>query len=145
MSAHLFRFIWYGGIGLINTAVDFSIYSVSVLLFDLHVAPANVLAFLVAVSMSYLLNARFTFRDVSAGGSAGFRFPRFLAVNLAGLVISTVMLVTLAEPLGPLAAKLLAVAVVALWGYAACHIFVFRPTASPRKAPLPTLDRKEGC
>jgi len=88
---------------------------------------ANIGAFLVANSGSYLLNARLTFRN-KAGPAEVTRagYVKFFSSHAVSLGISTAIVAVLAGPLGALAAKVLAAAVTLVWNYIASAFFVFR-------------------
>ena len=113
----------FSGVGAINTAVDFAIFA-GLAALSLHVAAANVVAFLGANLVSYFLNARLTFAD-GAPPSHG-RYLRFLGGHGVSLVFSTVIVTILASPIGALMAKLVAVAFSLLWNYGWSARFVFR-------------------
>ena len=51
----------FAGIGFVNAAIDFAVFWVAVQEFDLAKIPANVLAWAVAVSASYMMNSFITF------------------------------------------------------------------------------------
>ena len=73
----------------------------------------------------------------------GLRFTKFVSISLVGLAISTVMLAMLVSQIGAIPAKLLAIAAVVLWGYAGCHLFVFRTPVLPEDMPIAVRDREE--
>ena len=66
----------FAGIGFINAAIDFAVFWTAVQAFDLAKIPANVLAWLVAVSFSYAMNSFTTF------GPESGRILRWLAPRL---------------------------------------------------------------
>src|SRR3954464_10241473 len=59
------KMISFGLIGLCNAAVDFGIFTLAYQTFELPIVPANVIAWLVAVSCSYVMNTMITFRTES--------------------------------------------------------------------------------
>ena len=59
------KIISFGVIGLGNTVVDLAIFSLAYSVFNLPLVPSNVLAWLVAVSCSYVMNTMITFRAES--------------------------------------------------------------------------------
>ncbi len=81
----------FGMVGVINTAVDLSVLN-TLLFLDpggrsgSRYALFKTLAFLVAVTNSYLLNRRFTFRSERAASSA--QMTQYLVVSLVGLLIN---------------------------------------------------------
>ena len=77
----LFRF---GAVGVVNTVVDFSVFAMLALGFDFNLLVANVIAYLVAVTNSFVLNHRFTFKDHGLR-SVLAAYVRFVAVNESGI------------------------------------------------------------
>ena len=60
---HLSQFLTYGVVGLANTAIHALVFFVLVVEFASTQAFANLIAFFVAVTASFFLNAHFTFRQ----------------------------------------------------------------------------------
>ena len=87
MIGQMMRFIL---VGVLNTAVDFGVLNLLVQLFHWAVLPANVVSFSLAVINSYFFTKYWTFRDKS--GKSFQQFGGFVAVNLIGLGISTLIL-----------------------------------------------------
>lgn len=87
-------FVRFGLVGVANTAV----YALTFLLLHqvMGYLPAHVLALLVSVVGSYLLNCRFTFGVRPSWGS----FVRFPLTNATSFVVSTGMLALLVSGLG---------------------------------------------
>ena len=86
---------------------------------------AAVLAYLCGAMTSYLLNFRFTFKD--SGTDFRHGLAKFLAVNMIGLGLNTLIFVTLRD-LGAfyLLAQAVATGLVLSWNYAGARLFVFR-------------------
>ncbi len=86
---------------------------------------AAVLAYLCGAITSYLLNFRFTFKNSGTGFREGS--ARFLAVNLIGLGLNTMIFAAL-RGLGAyyLLAQGVATGLVLIWNYAGARLFVFR-------------------
>jgi len=84
MKDELIKFIKFNAVGLVNTAVDFAVYELLILL-GLHYVPAQIISYLCGMANSYLLNSRWTFRDKN--DSTG-RVAAFIAVNLVALGVS---------------------------------------------------------
>lgn len=59
---NVLQFIKFGLVGLSNTVISYLIYSVCIY-WGLHYAIANILAFIVSVLNSFLLNNRFVFKE----------------------------------------------------------------------------------
>ncbi|WP_245588277.1 GtrA family protein [Brackiella oedipodis] len=69
------KFIKYAAVGILNTLSHWLVFAVLTWVFHLSQACANLWAFLVAVSLSFVLNARFTFK-------AQLSMARYLAFTL---------------------------------------------------------------
>ena len=82
-------------VGVFNTAVDFSIFWTAATFLHWPLVPANVVAWLVAVSFSYAMNSLFTFGP-ELGRILRWRdYAAFAASGVAGMVASTATLVAL--------------------------------------------------
>jgi putative flippase GtrA len=140
--ARLHEIALFIGVGLLNTAIDFTV--LNLLMLSTHheqgwwLLAFNGLSFLAAATNSYLLNGRFTFRHSSSTPGDRWRFIRFIAVNAGGLLINSVTVWTMA-PLAshtpnPLIAlngcKALATILSLCWNYFAIKRWIFR-TAIP--------------
>ena len=119
----------YGVVGVGNTLTDFLVFSLLVFRFEIDSLIANGIAFAVAVTQGYWLNAHWTFRD-TAKGKFWSKYLSFVAVNLGGLVVSMVMLLLLRQVIGPLAGKLSSVLFVFAWGYGMSRRLIFRPNSN---------------
>ena len=106
----------FAAVGAANSLIDFCVFTIAHLGLAVALVPANVIAYAVAATFSYLANSRWTF-----GGRAGARGPRdfiaFQLVNLIGLVLATTLLVVLARHLPVLGAKLFATAASFAWSF----------------------------
>lgn len=135
-------------VGVINTLVDFGVfllarelfrspYSLSVLegvasfcrcgsAEKLALIPANVVAWSVAVSGSYVLNSLVTF-SVESGRQLRLKsFASFVASGVAGLVANTVTVYALAYFIPEMLAKLCAILASFLVNFSLSHFVVFR-------------------
>ena len=114
----------YSLVGVANTATDFAAFSL--LYYCVGCGPlwANSLAFAVAVSQSYFVNACWTFRQKRA--ELNFRaYAYFVTINLGCLVISSATIYLLQGITPPLLAKVLAAGIVLVWGFLLSRKFVF--------------------
>ncbi len=128
-SATARQFVKFSVVGVSNTAWDFALYLILTrgwLGFELHFLVANVVAFLGSVLNSYLLNKRWTFRNRDARHHV--QFTKFFLVNCVSLALYEVLLYVFHQRVGlfDLVAKLLSVAVVMVWNFAANKYWTFR-------------------
>ncbi len=121
MNLEFFRF---GLVGVINTAIDFVVF---VLLYrgtGLDPLLCNGIAFLVAVTNSYLLNHHWTFRR--SGSAMSFAaYARFVLLNAGGLLIGTLAILLLGGLMPLELAKLIAAGLTLIWNYTCSKLFVF--------------------
>jgi putative flippase GtrA len=115
-------------IGVVNTLIDYGVFLSAYYVVELPLIPANVLAWVVAVSGSYVMNCFITFA-VESGRQLRWRaYGAFVASGLAGLIANTATLVIASHWLQiPVpAAKLLAIAASFVVNFSLSHFVVFR-------------------
>jgi putative flippase GtrA len=117
-------------VGVINTLIDFSVFWTTANYLQWPLVPANVLAWLVAVSFSYVLNSFITFGPESGRTLRWRDYLTFAASGIAGMVSSTATLFALSFVLPVLAAKLLSILVSFVVNFSLSHFVVFK--ARPR-------------
>lgn len=69
----------YCAVGVMNTILHWGVFFLLIALIDLATGWANLIAFFVAVSLSYYLNARYTF-EAAPTKSGYFYFVVFMAI-----------------------------------------------------------------
>jgi putative flippase GtrA len=118
--------ISFAMVGVVNTAIDFSIFWTTVHFLAWPLVPANVLAWLVAVSFSYAMNSFTTFGPESGRILRWRDYATFVASGVAGMVASTSTLFALSYVLPVLVAKLLSIAVSFAVNFSLSHFVVFK-------------------
>ncbi len=118
-------------IGVVNTLVDLGVFLAAYNVFELSLIPANVLAWLVAVSGSYVMNCFITFAAESGRQLRWRAYGAFVASGVAGVIANTATLVVASYWMPVLAAKLLAIAASFVVNFSLSHFVVFR-TREPR-------------
>jgi putative flippase GtrA len=121
-------------IGLINSLVDFAVFLLTLRYVTeplpgerLDLIVANVLAWMVAVSGSYVMNSYVTFAAESGRKLRWRDYGAFAASGIVGVVANTATLV-LASYVAPVwVAKALAIGVSFLVNFSMSHFVVFRP------------------
>ena len=113
-------------VGVVNTAIDFSVFWTTVHFLGWPLVPANVLAWLVAVSFSYAMNSFITFGPESGRVLRWRDYATFLASGVAGMVSSTATLFVLSYVMPLLVAKLISIAVSFVVNFSLSHFVVFR-------------------
>jgi putative flippase GtrA len=117
-------------VGVVNTLIDFSIFWTAARFLDWPLVPANVSAWLVAVTFSYVLNSFITFGPESGRVLRWRDYGTFAASGVAGMVASTATLFVLSYILPLLAAKLLSILVSFAVNFSLSHFVVFRTRKS---------------
>jgi len=113
-------------VGVVNTVIDFSVFWTAAKWLLWPLVPANVLAWLVAVSFSYGMNTFITFGPESGRVLRWRDYATFVASGVAGMVASTTTLVVLSYLLPLLVAKVLSIAVSFVVNFTLSHFVVFR-------------------
>jgi putative flippase GtrA len=128
----LLPILTYSVIGVINTFIDFSLFSTLCLAFKTSAWQANVVSYSTAVIFSFFANRRFTFRSASHSGSRIVdQGGRFLVVSLMGLIASSLITFFLSPTAGAIAAKAVAIPVTLGLGFTMTRIWVFPMDAVP--------------
>ena len=113
-------------VGVLNTAIDFSVFWTTARFVGWPLVPANVLAWLVAVSFSYAMNSMLTFGPESGRTLRWRDYATFAASGVAGMVASTATLFALSYVMPVLAAKLLSILVSFVVNFSLSHFVVFK-------------------
>ena len=113
-------------VGVVNTLIDLGIFLLGYNVIGLPLVPANVLAWLVAVSGSYAMNSFITFAAESGGRLRWRSYGTFVASGVAGVIANTAVLVVASYWIPVLAAKLLAIVVSFAVNFSLSHFVVFR-------------------
>jgi putative flippase GtrA len=116
-------------VGVVNTVVDYGVFLAGYYLLDLPLVPANVLAWLVAVSGSYVMNCYITFAAESGRQLRWRAYAAFVASGVAGVITNTAVLVLASLWLPVPAAKLLAIGASFVVNFSLSHFVVFRSRA----------------
>jgi len=122
--------ISFAAVGLINTVIDFSVFWTAATYLAWPLVPANVLAWLVAVSFSYAMNSFTTFGPESGRILRWRDYGTFIASGVAGMVCSTATLFAMSFVLPVLAAKLISILVSFVVNFSLSHFVVFRKRKS---------------
>jgi len=117
-------------IGIVNTLIDLSVFLAAYNLFHVPLIPANVLAWMVAVSGSYVMNCFVTFAAESGRVLRWRAYAAFVLSGVAGVIANTTTLVVASYWMPVLAAKLLAIAASFLVNFSLSHFVVFRTRES---------------
>lgn len=121
-------------VGVGNTLVDFGIFTLAYKLFEMPIVAANVVAWLIAVSGSYVMNTIFTFHTETGRVLRIKHYINFIASGVLGMLATTTTLVLLSLYVHVMAAKLISILVGFTVNFAMSNLIVFR-------APRPGADQ----
>jgi putative flippase GtrA len=118
--------ISFAFVGVINTAVDFSIFWTTATRLHWPLVPANILAWFVAVTFSYVMNSFTTFGPESGRILRWRDYAAFVISGVAGMITSTAALFALSYFLPLLLAKVISILVSFAVNFSLSHFVVFR-------------------
>jgi putative flippase GtrA len=132
--ALLIKAISFGLVGLVNSAVDFAVFSFAYYYLGLPILAANTMAWIVAVTGSYVMNSTITFAAESGRSLAVRRYLGFALSQFAGFLANTATVWCLVElaHVPAWAGKVAAIAVSFGVNFSLSHFLVFR-TRRPRE------------
>ncbi len=139
----------FGLVGIVNAAVDYAVFFVALAGLSASllatqwatsvaaacnclnaetwlIIPANVAAWLVAVSGSYVMNSLTTFARESGGRLRWTSYGAFVASGVAGVVANTATVIVMVQFVPVWAAKLIAIVVSFAVNFSLSHFVVFR-------------------
>ena len=86
----LAKLVSFASIGVLNVAVDVTVFSVCYSLQHLPLIVSNVIAWAVAVSGSYAMNSKITFGRETGGAFGWGHYLRFVASGILGVIVATI-------------------------------------------------------
>jgi len=130
MRALIKQILSFGLIGFVNAGVDTAVFFAAIKFLTSNLIVANVCAWIVAVSCSYALNSRFTFKKPLRPKDYLF----FATTQIGGLVANTAALLLAASALAPffdptvslILAKVVAIGVGFVVNFTLARFIVFR-------------------
>jgi putative flippase GtrA len=116
----------FGLVGLVNSVVDFSVFALAYYYFGTRIIVAQVIAWLIAVTGSYVMNSMITFAAES-GQQLGFKsYLTFAVTQVAGFLANTATVLVASLFIPVWAAKLLAIGASFAVNFTLSHLVVFR-------------------
>ena len=119
----------FAAIGVVNTLIDFGVFVLAYQVAELPLIPANVVAWVIAVSGSYVMNSYITFAAESGRQLRTRAYGAFVLSGIVGLVANTTVLFLASYVMPVLIAKLIAIGVSFLVNFTISHLVVFRADA----------------
>ena len=124
--AIVLKAVSFAVVGVLNSVVDFGVFSFAYYYLALSIVAANVLAWIVAVTGSYVMNSLTTFARESKRVLTLKAYVGFAASQIAGLVANTATVVIASYFMPVLIGKVLAIGVSFLVNFSLSHFVVFR-------------------
>jgi putative flippase GtrA len=123
-----FKAVVYALVGVVNNAVDFTVFLVAHAALGLPLVVANALSWIVSISGSYMFNSTITFAAESGRKLHWSAYFIFVASGIAGWLVDTAALVVAVELLllPVWLAKLLAIMASFIVNFSFSHFVVFR-------------------
>ena len=116
----------FGLIGMVNAAIDASVFFLALAWLTRSLVAANVAAWVVAVSCSYVMNSRITFAAESGRRLRLADYLRFVASGVVGVIANTAVLLLAAQSAPVWMAKALAILASFVVNFTLSHFVVFR-------------------
>jgi putative flippase GtrA len=113
-------------VGVVNVAVDFSVFSFAYFYLKWPIIVANVVAWGIAVSGSYVMNSLITFAAESGRQLRLKAYATFVLAQTGGLVANTATVVIASYFVPVLVAKVFAIGASFLVNFSLSHFVVFR-------------------
>jgi putative flippase GtrA len=116
----------FATIGVGNTLIDFGVFTFAYKALELPLVPSNILSWLVAVSVSYVMNSLITFHAESGRALNRKGYLTFVASGILGVIVGTTVLVVLSYFMPVFAAKLASILAGFVVNFTMAHFVVFR-------------------
>lgn len=116
----------FAAVGVVNAMVDLGVFSIAYYQFELPIVTANVLAWAVAVTGSYIMNSLTTFARESGRELRLKAYAGFALSQVAGLVANTATVFIASYFMPVLVGKVLAIGASFLVNFSLSHFIVFR-------------------
>ncbi len=124
--AIVLKAVSFAVVGLVNSAVDFGVFSFAYYYLTLPIVTANVLAWIVAVTGSYVMNSLTTFARESGRALTFKAYAGFAVSQVAGLIANTATVLIASYFIPVLIGKVLAIGASFLVNFSLSHFVVFR-------------------
>jgi putative flippase GtrA len=125
--AVVLKVVSFGLVGLVNLVVDFSVFSLCYFHLGVPIISANIIAWCVAVTGSYVMNTMTTFAAESGRQLRLRDYATFAASQVGGLITNTTVVFVASYFMPVLLAKLCAIGAGFLVNFSLSHFVVFRP------------------
>lgn len=125
LPPNLRQFIKFCIVGTISLVVNMVVYGICTRFFLIYYLASDVIAYLVALVNSYILNRRFTFRNNHK--KVGVQFAKYTIVYTVGMGLSVGLLYVFVDKFGvyDLLAKIIVIGIVTIWNFIGSKFLIF--------------------
>jgi putative flippase GtrA len=124
--AVLVKGVSFAMIGLVNTGIDFGVFTFTYYYLGWHIFVANPLAWLMAVSNSYVLNSMITFAAETGRRLSPRAYFKFILSQAGGLIANTTTVFVLSYFMPAWMAKIPAIGASFIVDFTLSYLVVFR-------------------
>jgi putative flippase GtrA len=124
--AILVKAVSFALIGCVNTGIDFGVFTFTYYYLGWHILVANPIAWLLAVSNSYVLNSMITFAAETGRQLSPRAYITFILTQAGGLVANTATVFILSYFMPAWMAKIPAIGASFVVDFTLSHLVVFR-------------------
>ena len=124
--AILLKAVSFGLVGVVNTLVDFGVFSFGHFYLGLPIIVANPIAWMIAVTNSYVMNSMITFAAESGRQLRVKDYALFAMSQVGGLIANTTTVVVASFFIPVVFAKILAIGASFVVDFSLSHFVVFR-------------------
>jgi putative flippase GtrA len=124
--AILVKAVSFAMIGLVNTGIDFGVFTFTYYYLGWHILVANPIAWLMAVSNSYVLNSMITFAAETGRRLGPRAYITFILTQAGGLIANTTTVFFLSYFMPAWMAKIPAIGASFIVDFTLSHLVVFR-------------------
>jgi putative flippase GtrA len=126
MPLYIRRILKFGVVGVLNTAIDFTLYIFFTQILTIWPVLSSLASYTVGVANSFVLNRVWTFSGGEYRDGLGYQLPVFLLANVSGLLLSTGTIWLALFWLEPVPAKTVSILLTLFWNYWFSRNLVFR-------------------
>jgi len=129
--ALVLKAVSFATIGVVNATIDFSVFTFSYYYLGWPILVANPLAWVIAVTNSYVMNSLITFAAESGRKLRVKDYVMFAAAQAGGLVANTLTVLVVSQFVAAWIAKISAIGVSFVVDFSLSHFVVFRRREKP--------------
>jgi len=131
--AILLKALSFATIGLMNTGIDFGVFTFTHYYLGWPIVVANPVAWLVAVSNSYVMNSMITFAAETGRKLSVKAYGTFILSQCGGLIANTATVFILSHFMPAWLAKIPAIGASFIVDFTLSHLVVFRRREAPAR------------